>query len=356
MFAYTKNVVVPLTIFLCGIGFVFAMVSGSLAIINQAQGLSTESCPLSEANESSINSWWGIWLTVGGNIINGIGISVQTHVHRKSSSRSYMCVARWWVGFLLVVIGETANAASYGIAPTNIVAPLGSISLIVVDIVAFCIFREPVYFYNVTGAFIIIVGVSLCTWATPHVTNLYTASNLIRDILFSSESVIWFLILVIFLLTCSLVMNPLYGKRYVIVTASMSAALSGITIIACRGFFSMVVLTSKDCAGDVCYNTIRPPCFETIGSWLFWALCGVVLITSFVSNGVLEQQGLANFEQSRFVPVHFGCCAIIFVACGGIVYNDFGNMSDAQIGVFWGGLSAVLLGVAIISGFRPASE
>lgn len=348
--------VFSLSVFLCGVGLVFAAISIGLAIVNASQSsFRSEACPPSIDDESTISSWWGIWLTIIGNLINGFGISAQTYVHRKFPNRPYLCVSQWWIGFVFVVIGETANAVSYGIAPTNIVAPLGAISIIVVDIIAFTVFREQMQIFTVSGAVIIIVGVCLCAYATPMLTELYMASNLIQHILFSSQSVIWFLMLVIFLLLCSLVFNPLFGRKYVIVLAAMSAALSGISVIACRGLFSMVALTSSDCAGTVCYDRTRPPCFETIGSWLFWTLCGVVLITAFVSNGVLEQKGLVNFDQSLFVPVHFGCCTLVFIACGAIVYGDFNTMDSTQIGFFVGGLIAVLLGVAVISGYAPAS-
>ena len=38
---------------------------------------------------------------------------------------SYLRSGTWWIGILLMVLGEVGNFVAYGFAPASVVAPLG---------------------------------------------------------------------------------------------------------------------------------------------------------------------------------------------------------------------------------------
>ena len=75
--------------------------------------------------------------------INTIHLYLQKYAHRKreyenginnidESSQKSLCAlgsylrsGTWWIGILLMVLGEAGNFIAYGFAPASVVAPLG---------------------------------------------------------------------------------------------------------------------------------------------------------------------------------------------------------------------------------------
>eukprot|EP00967_Tisochrysis_lutea_P156002 scaffold313494_cov33-Tisochrysis_lutea.AAC.5 len=62
------------------------------------------------------------------------------------------------------------------------------------------------------------------------------------------------------------------------------------TVIACRGFASMVTQVPEDCASAHCqHSTLHPPCSATIGHWLFWVQLIIIIITAIWSAFYLNR-------------------------------------------------------------------
>lgn len=309
----------------------------------------------SEADIGSVSSWTGIVLTIVGNGINAVGISVQKKAHlrlaRVQPSRSYFRDGLWWLGLALVALGEGVNAVAYGYAPTNIIAPLGGLTLVLTTTIAVCAFGERPRSNNLVGSAIVLVGIVLSTASTTETTALFGASRLL-ELYGAAGSVIWLVFLgagALFLLFFAPIRR--LARRWVAVWAAAGALVSSYTITACRGFFSMLALAEADCDGRLCVETAtrRVPCMETVGSWLFWFLLGTILVTAFVANAQIDQMGLRLYDQSRWVPVHLACCTVLFTFSGAIVYQDFDGLEGWRAAVFSVGFVLVILGVGLVS-------
>ena len=64
-----------------------------------------------------------------------VGISIfQKYTHMKNdkseSQKHYLRKPLWWIGFVLMVLGEVGNFSAYGFAPASLVAPLGTTTVI----------------------------------------------------------------------------------------------------------------------------------------------------------------------------------------------------------------------------------
>ena len=55
---------------------------------------------------------------------------------------TYLRSGYWWVGILLMTIGEAGNFLAYGFAPASIVSPLGVVALVSNCIIAPCLLKE----------------------------------------------------------------------------------------------------------------------------------------------------------------------------------------------------------------------
>lgn len=79
------------------------------------------------------------------------------HGNRKSYLRS----PYWWVGIILMVLGETGNFMAYGFAPASIVSPLGVVALISNCVIAPIMLKEQFRKRDLWGIIVAIAGAAV---------------------------------------------------------------------------------------------------------------------------------------------------------------------------------------------------
>lgn len=72
--------------------------------------------------------------------------------------KSYLKSPYWWVGIVLMVVGEMGNFMAYGFAPASIVSPLGVVALISNCIIAPCLLKEQFRKRDLWGVLVSIAG------------------------------------------------------------------------------------------------------------------------------------------------------------------------------------------------------
>lgn len=72
--------------------------------------------------------------------------------------KSYLRSPYWWVGLVLMSLGETGNFLAYGFAPASIVSPLGVVALISNCIIAPCLLKEQFRQRDFWGVLVAIAG------------------------------------------------------------------------------------------------------------------------------------------------------------------------------------------------------
>jgi hypothetical protein len=72
--------------------------------------------------------------------------------------KSYLKSPYWWVGIVLMCLGEMGNFMAYGFAPASIVSPLGVVALISNCIIAPCLLKEKFRSRDFWGVLVAIAG------------------------------------------------------------------------------------------------------------------------------------------------------------------------------------------------------
>lgn len=95
----------------------------------------------------ALASYIGVVCAIAGNICISVALNIQKHVHNSLAdveSQSLLDVTSeahtakytehrlWWLGMLVMLIGELGNFAAYGFAPAVLVAPLGTVALVLI--------------------------------------------------------------------------------------------------------------------------------------------------------------------------------------------------------------------------------
>lgn len=91
----------------------------------------------------------GVFVSIVGNLLISVALNLQKYVHNsilssletrslltstsissKNDTLSYLNYPVWWLGLLVLAVGELGNFIAYGYASAILIAPLGTVALI----------------------------------------------------------------------------------------------------------------------------------------------------------------------------------------------------------------------------------
>lgn len=184
-----------------------------------------ESHPLAHSAQSGHSSWSG-----------------TTIEDDKKVSSSYLKSPSWWLGQILMTVGEMGNFLAYGFAPASIVSPLGVVALISNCVIAPIFFGEIFRARDFWGVVIAVAGAVTVvlsakqeeTKLDPH--NMWDAISTMEFEIYVGVSV--FLIIVL------MWASPRYGNRSILIDLGLVGLFGKFlrhftalrpTLIGCRG-------------------------------------------------------------------------------------------------------------------------
>ncbi|GCC19400.1 hypothetical protein chiPu_0018356 [Chiloscyllium punctatum] len=88
----------------------------------------------------------GTLLAIFGNLVISISLNVQKYSHVRLSGtkdpRSYFWTKTWWLGLVLMLLGELGVFISYAFAPLSLVTPLSAVSIVASSILGILFLRD----------------------------------------------------------------------------------------------------------------------------------------------------------------------------------------------------------------------
>ena len=84
--------------------------------------------------------------------------SNNSDTSEETNEKNYLRSPYWWLGIVLMVVGEGGNFLAYGFAPASIVSPLGVVTLISNCIIAPFVLKEPFRKRDFFGVIVAIAG------------------------------------------------------------------------------------------------------------------------------------------------------------------------------------------------------
>ncbi|KAI0774021.1 magnesium transporter NIPA-domain-containing protein [Fomes fomentarius] len=254
------------------------------------------------------------------------GSSVLSHSngeqkpHSKDGSESdYLKSKLWWLGFLLMNVGEMGNFISYAFAPASVVAPLGTFALIANCIFAPVILKERFRKRDFIGIALAVLGaVTVVLSANPSDTRL-NPDGLIKAIT-QRPFEIYALTYVVGIVLLSGLSERSAGKRWVYVDVGLCALFGGFTVLSTKAVSTLLTMEW----------------FQIFKEWITYPVIAIVVPTQFVM---------------------FNLSAIVGSA---LLYGDFKKATFHQLLNFLYGCGATFAGVFIIawapSSPRPTDE
>ncbi|TNN21057.1 Magnesium transporter NIPA2 isoform 3 [Schistosoma japonicum] len=193
--------------------------------------------------KSSTDFYIGLGLALLSTIFIGTSfIFKKLALHRISrngfragdGSLSYLCEWMWWMGFILMGVGEFANFLAYTFAPAMLVTPLGGLSVLVSALLSVHFLNERLNCIGGFGCCICLLGSTLIVLHAPKEQNLTSLQEMwskLTDPPFIIYS--FFIVLMSIVLIC--ILGPRYGKRNPIIFTLISGSIGSLSVIACKG-------------------------------------------------------------------------------------------------------------------------
>ncbi|KAF2847252.1 DUF803-domain-containing protein [Plenodomus tracheiphilus IPT5] len=247
--------------------------------------------------------------------------------------QSYLKSPYWWLGIILMTIGEAGNFLAYGFAPASIVSPLGVVALISNCIIAPFMLKEPFRKRDALGV-VIAVGGAVTVVLSANDSNPKLGPGEIWHLItrWEFETYLGITVGVI----CGLmVASNRFGDRSVLIDLGLVGLLGGYTALSTKGVSSLLSYTL--------WRAITFP--------VFYLLVAILIGTAIMQIKYINR-ALQRFDATQVIPVQFVLFTLSVIGGSAVLYRDFERTSGEDAGKFIGGCALTFFGVWLITSGR----
>ncbi|KAL3963660.1 hypothetical protein ACCO45_000664 [Purpureocillium lilacinum] len=237
------------------------------------------------------------------------------------AASTYLKSPYWWLGQILITLGETGNFLAYGFAPASIVSPLGVVALVSNCIIAPVMFHERFRARDFWGVVIAVAGVvTVVLSANQEETKLEPHD--VWDAITTMEFEIYM------------------GVTVLLILVLMWASPRGYTALATKGVSSMLSSTLwRAFATPVTYVLV------------------LILLGTAIMQIRYVNKALQRFDSTQVIPIQFVLFTLCVILGSAILYRDFEKTTLEQAAKFVGGCLLTFFGVFLItSGRKPQDD
>ncbi|KAJ5794651.1 Magnesium transporter NIPA [Penicillium paradoxum] len=253
--------------------------------------------------------------------------------HRKS----YLKSPYWWVGIVLMVVGEMGNFMAYGFAPASIVSPLGVVALISNCIIAPCLLKEQFRKRDLWGVLVSIAGAVVVVLSAKSSEEQIGPHEIWENITRWEFEV--YLGLTTSLIVGLMWASHQYGSRSILIDVGLVALFGGYTALSTKGVSSLL-------SGTLWHVITFPITYLLVFVLVFSALMQIRYIN----------RALQRFDSTQVIPTQFVLFTIAVIVGSAVLYRDFESITAGRATKFVGGCLLTFLGVYFITSGRVRAD
>ncbi|KAI0180250.1 DUF803-domain-containing protein [Hypoxylon sp. FL1284] len=260
----------------------------------------------------------------------------NTYDESKVAS-TYLKSPSWWLGQVLMTVGEMGNFLAYGFAPASIVSPLGVVALISNCVIAPIFFGEVFRKRDFWGVVIAVAGaVTVVLSAKQEETKLdpHDVWDAITTMAFEI-----YMGISVFLIIVLMWASPRYGNRTILIDLGLVGLFGGYTALTTKGVSSMLSSTL----------------FRAFTTPVTYGLIIVLLVTAVMQVRYVNK-ALQRFDSTQVIPIQFVLFTLSVIIGSAVLYRDFERTTAQQAAKFVGGCLLTFFGVFLITSGRPRHD
>ncbi|KAL8303835.1 hypothetical protein RB597_004794 [Gaeumannomyces tritici] len=252
-------------------------------------------------------------------------------------STNYLQSPSWWLGQVLITVGEMGNFLAYGFAPASIVSPLGVVALVSNCVIAPIFFKEVFRPRDFWGVVVAVAGaITVVMSANTEETKL--APHDVWNAISTFEFKIYVAV------SCSLIVllmwaSPRYGHRSILVDLGLVGLFGAYTALATKGVSSMLS------------STLLGAFTTPVTYVLLFVLLGTAVMQVRYVNKALQR-----FDSTQVIPIQFVIFTLSVIIGSAVLYRDFEKTTGDQAITFVGGCLLTFFGVVLITSGRASQH
>ncbi|KAF9222071.1 DUF803-domain-containing protein [Gyrodon lividus] len=246
----------------------------------------------------------------------------------------YLYSKLWWMGFILMNVGETGNFISYAFAPASVVAPLGTFALVANCFFAPLMLQERFHPRDLFGILLAVIGATTVVLSSPSSDGApppLTPEALIKAITQRS-----FMVFSIVYLVCAVILGGLsegsLGRRIVVIDVGLCAIFGGFTVLTTKAISTL--LTTE--------------WVKMFAEWITYPTLMVLVVTGVLQIRFLNR-ALKRFDSKIVIPTQFVFFTLSAVIGSAVLYGDFRRATFHEMVTFLYGCAATFAGVFVIA-------
>lgn len=247
--------------------------------------------------------------------------------------KSYLRSPYWWVGIVLMTLGEAGNFLAYGFAPASIVSPLGVVALISNCVIAPCMLKEKFRTQDLWGVLIAIAGAVVVVLSAKSSEEKIGPDDIWAMI--TQWEFELYLVLVTVLIIALMSVSNRYGSRSILIDVGLVALFGGLTALSTKGVSSLLSFTL--------WHAITFP--------ITYLLAFVLAFSALMQIRYINR-ALQRFDSTQVIPTQFVLFTLSVIIGSAILYRDFEKTSASRAGKFVGGCIMTFVGVYFITSGR----
>ncbi|RDA92588.1 hypothetical protein CP533_0940 [Ophiocordyceps camponoti-saundersi (nom. inval.)] len=259
------------------------------------------------------------------------------YVVRSRVASTYLKSPYWWLGQILITLGEMGNFLAYGFAPASIVSPLGVVALVSNCIIAPVMFHETFRVRDFWGVVIAVAGVvTVVLSAKQEETKLgpHEVWEAITTTAFEIYMAVTTALIVVLMWA-----SGRYGKRTLLIDLGLVGLFGGYTALATKGVSSMLSSTL--------WRAFTTP--------VTYVLILILLVTAVMQIRYVNK-ALQRFDSTQVIPIQFVLFTLCVILGSAILYRDFEKTTAEQAAKFVGGCLLTFFGVFLITTGRQQQD
>ncbi|XP_067834157.1 NIPA-like protein 3, partial [Heptranchias perlo] len=303
-----------------------------------------ESGPGPRAETSYRENLIGTLLAIFGNLVISISLNVQKYSHVRLTGtkdpRSYFRTKTWWLGLVLMLLGELGVFASYAYAPLSLVTPLSAVSIVASSIIGIIFLRDKWkpkeflrrYVLSFLGCGLTVIGIYLLVTFGPNAHEKLTGRNLIQHLL--AWPFLLYLLVVIIIFCLLLYFYKRRRMSYLVIILLLVALLGSVSVVAAKGVSGMMALSIQ---GNL---QLAYPIFYVMF---------VCMVATAVYQAAFLREVYELYDASQIASLSYILSTTTAIIAGATFYLEFSGVDALHICLFTFGSCIAFLGVVLIT-------
>lgn len=250
---------------------------------------------------------------------------------------SYLKSPYWWLGLVLMVIGEAGNFLAYGFAPASIVSPLGVVALISNCLIAPLMLKERFRKRDFWGVLVAIAGAVTVVLSASSSEEKFGPGGLWRTI--KRWEFLLYVLITMVLIVALMYCEPRYNRRTILVDLGLVGLFGGYTALSTKGVASL----------------LSASLWKAFAYPIFYFLAAILVVSALMQIRYLNR-ALQNYDSTQVIPTQFVLFTLSVIIGSAVLYRDFEHATASQAIKFVIGCLLTFFGVYLITSAREDSS